>query len=238
MRIEALIFDVFGTCVDWREGVAREVERAGLPVDGHAFADHWRGRYQPAMERIRSEGRPYVDLDVLHRENLAETLAAFDVSLPDPDPDAAADDLARAWEKLPPWPDVVPGLARLRERRLVAPCSNGSIALMANLARFADLRWDAVLGAGLARDYKPKPVVYLASCAALRFAPERVMMVAAHNDDLRAARAAGLRTAFVPRPREHGPEQTSDLAPEEAWDVVATDFADLAARLDEIVPAD
>ena len=223
----ALIFDVFGTCVDWREGVARAVVEAGLDVDAHAFADDWRGLYQPAMERIRAEGRAYVDLDVLHREILDRTLARHGVTLSE----EAADDLNRAWERLPAWRDVPSGLERLRRRFLLAPCSNGSIALMARLARFADLRWDAILGAGIARDYKPKPMVYLASCAALRLSPDRVTMVAAHNDDLHAARACGLRTAFVARPREHGPDQTSDLAPDADWDVVADDFESLAAQL-------
>ena len=227
MRIEALLFDVFGTCVDWRTGVARAVARTGIAADPHRFADHWRGLYQPAMERIRAEGRAYVDLDVLHRENLDATLAAFDRSLAP----EAADELNRAWERLPPWPDVVPGLARLRERFILAPCSNGSIALMTRLARFAGLPWDAILGAGIARDYKPKPAVYEASCAALRLPPERVLMVAAHNDDLHAAKACGLATAFVPRPREHGPAQTSDLEPEGEWDVVAGDIEALADRL-------
>ena len=231
MAVDALLFDVFGTCVDWREGVAAGAREAGLDVDAHRFADHWRGLYQPAMGRVRAQGRAYVDLDVLHRENLDATLGAFGLELSDEKRDA----LNGAWERLPPWPDTVPGLHRLRGRFLVAPCSNGSIALMARLARHANLPWDAVLGAGVARDYKPKPAVYLASCAALRLSPERVMMVAAHNDDLQAARSCGLRTAFVPRPREHGPGQTSDLVPDAGpgahWDVVADDMVDLAARL-------
>ena len=229
----AYIFDVFGTLVDWRTGVARVAERAfaerGLDVDPHAFADHWRGRYQPAMERVRSGGRGYVALDVLHRENLDETLAAFGIGEAfDPD---ARDALNHAWERLPPWPDVVPGLDALRPLGLLAPCSNGSIALMARLARFGGLDWDAITGAEVAGDYKPRPQVYLASCRALGVAPERVTMVAAHNDDLHAARAAGLRTAFVARPDEHGPGQTADLAPTGAWDAVGENLVDLANRL-------
>ncbi|HEU0221275.1 MAG TPA: HAD-IA family hydrolase, partial [Paracoccaceae bacterium] len=136
-----------------------------------------------------------------------------------------------AWERLPPWPDVPPGLARLRSRFLLAPCSNGSIALMARLARFAGLSWDCILGADIARSYKPNPLVYLASCAALRLPPARVMMVAAHNGDLEAARAAGLRTGFFPRPAEHGTGQTTDLAPSQPWHVVASDLLDLAGKL-------
>ena len=143
----------------------------------------------------------------------------------------APDSLNTAWERLDPWPDVTDGLSAMRENRIIAPCSNGSIALMTRLARYARLPWDCILGAEIARDYKPKPAVYLASCAALRLPAHAVMMVAAHNDDLHAARAAGLRTAFVPRPAEHGPDQTTDLAPDAEWDIVADDFNDLAARL-------
>ena len=236
--IEAYVFDVFGTVVDWRAGVARAAGRAfaarGVDADAPAFADAWRGLYQPAMERVRSGGRGYVDLDVLHRENLdlaldrAGIAAAFDAP--------ARDALNRAWERLPPWPDAVPGLTLLRRRAIVAPCSNGSIAMMTRLARWAGLPWDCVLGAGVARDYKPKAEVYLACCAALRLAPHRVMMVAAHEGDLAAARAAGLATAFFPRPLEHGPGQTSDLAPSEDWDAVAEDLVDLAERLTGATP--
>lgn len=220
----ALIFDVFGTCVDWRSSVAREVSRALPDLDPQAFADAWRGEYQPAMEEIRSGRRPYVALDVLHRENLDRVAARLDVAPDDPA------DLARAWERLDPWPDTVPGLHALRERAIIAPCSNGSIALMTRLARHARLPWDCILGAEIARAYKPDPAAYLASCAALQLPPDRVMMVAAHNDDLAAARAAGLRTAFVPRPTEHGPGQTTDLEPRDDWDIIAPDFTALASQ--------
>ena len=227
MAVDALLFDVFGTCVDWREGVAAGAREAGLDVDAHRFADHWRGLYQPAMERVRAQGRVYVDLDVLHRENLDATLGAFGLELSDEKRDA----LNGAWERLPPWPDTVPGLHRLRGRFLVAPCSNGSIALMTRLARHGGLPWDCILGADIVRDYKPKASVYRACAAALRLPPPRVMMVACHNDDLDAARAAGLATAFFPRASEYGPTQDFDLEAREAWDVVADDAADLARRL-------
>lgn len=221
--VQALIFDVFGTCVDWRRSVAREVA-ADLPrVDALAFADAWRNEYQPAMERIRATDRGYVPLDVLHLENLRRVAGRFNVTAPD--------SLNAAWERLDPWPDVVPGLNALKEHRIIAPCSNGSIALMTRLARFGGLPWDCILGADIARDYKPKPAVYLAACAALGLAPGEVMMVAAHNDDLFAARDAGLRTGFVARPNEHGPGQTTDLTPEAEWDVVANNFSALAHAL-------
>lgn len=221
----AFIFDVFGTCVDWRTSVAREVAEVLPDVDAFAFADAWRGEYQPAMERIRSGGRGYVALDDLHRENLDIVLDRFG----DTGVDRAA--LNAAWEKLDPWPDVVSGLAALKTGAIIAPCSNGSIALMTRLAKYGDLPWDCILGADIARDYKPKAEVYLASCAALRLPVDAVTMVAAHNDDLVAARAAGLRTAFVARPTEYGPGQTKDLAPTDDWDLIASDFNDLAAQV-------
>jgi len=222
-RPQALIFDVFGTCVDWRSAVAREVGRVLPQIDATAFATAWRAQYDPAMARIRDGGRGYVALDDLHRENLHLVAAAFGVTAPD--------DLAQAWERLDPWPDVVAGLTAMKRSHIIAPCSNGSIALMTRLARHAGLPWDCILGAEIAQDYKPKPGVYLAACAALRLPPDQVMMVAAHNDDLVAARAAGLKTAFIPRPAEHGSGQTTDLVPGADWDVIATDFIDLAQRL-------
>ncbi len=233
MAIRAAIFDVFGTLVDWRRGIAEAAAPAfaarGIGLDPAAFADLWRAEYQPAMERVRSGARAYVALDALHRENLDRVLAAEGLS--GRFDDAARADLARAWERLPPWPDTVAGLAAIRERAFVAPCSNGSIALMVRLARFAGLRWDAILGAEIARAYKPDPAVYRASAAALGLPPGEVMMVAAHNDDLAAARAAGFATGFVRRPAEHGPGQTGDLAPAADWDAVADDLPALAARI-------
>lgn len=218
---KALIFDVFGTLVDWRTSVAAQVNaafaRKGIDVDGPAFADAWRAEYDPAMALVRSGGRGYVPLDDLHRENLLAVLAAFGAR--DAFGDTEVVEFARAWERLDPWPEVPAALTLLKARRIVAPCSNGSIALITRLARHAGLTWDCVLGADVARDYKPKAEVYLRSCAALRLAPGDVMMVAAHNADLAAARAAGLMTAFLPRPLEHGPGQTTDLGPEADWDV-------------------
>jgi 2-haloacid dehalogenase len=230
----ALIFDVFGTLVDWRSSVATQVTAAfaavGRDVDGGAFADAWRDEYQPAMERIRAGGRGYVPLDDLHRENLMAVLAATrNAAVFEPDEIIA---LSRAWERLDPWPDVPAGLLRLKDRAIIAPCSNGSIALMTRLARHARLPWDCILGADIARDYKPKREVYLASCAALRLPPGQVMMVAAHEDDLAAARAAGLVTAFIHRLDEFGPGRPSDPAPAGNWDIVAPDLHVLADLLD------
>jgi 2-haloacid dehalogenase len=231
---DALIFDMFGTLVDWRSSIATHVTAAfaavGRDVDGEAFADAWRGEYQPAMERIRAGGRGYVPLDDLHRENLMRVLATTgEAATLGPDEIIA---LACAWERLDPWPDVPAGLLRLKERAIIAPCSNGSIALMTRLARHARLPWDCILGADIARAYKPNPAVYLASCASLRLPPGQVMMVAAHEDDLAAARAAGLVTAFFPRTDEVGPDRPADPAPAGSWDVVAHDLHALADRLD------
>ena len=229
----ALIFDVFGTCVDWRSSVARQGmalgERLGIVgIDWLAFADTWRAQYQPQMETVRGGQRPWVTLDVLHRAALDTVLPEFGLGHLSP---AERDELTLAWHRLDPWPDVPAGLMRLKERVIIAPCSNGHIALMVNLARYAGLPWDAILGAEIAHAYKPQPEVYLRSVAALGLTPNEVMMVAAHNGDLVAAAACGLQTAFIPRPTEHGPHQTSDLVPEREFTIVARDFGDLAVQV-------
>ena len=230
--VKALLFDVFGTVVDWRGSVAREAKKALAPkghdLDWHGFARRWRDRYQPAMEEVRSGARPYTILDVLHRENLEALLEEFGVSGLS---DAERDDLNRAWHRLDPWPDAVLGLSRLRRKYIIGTCSNGNIALMVNMARHARLPWDTILGAEVARAYKPQPDAYRLSCAALGLAPEEVMMTAAHNGDLHAAAAQGMATAFVARRTEHGPGQTTDLEADPGFTVVAEDFIDLADRL-------
>lgn len=207
--MRALLFDVFGTCVDWRTAVNREAARFGLPE----IADDWRAQYQPQLETVRSGQRPWVDLDVLHRIGLDIVLR--DRGL-DHVTEAERDELTKAWHRLDPWPDVVEGLTKLKERYIIAPCSNGHIAQSVNLAKHAKLPWDAILGAEIARAYKPDPRVYEASVHALGLEPEEVCMVAAHRDDLIAAQQVGLRTAFVPRPREpEGPPFEADIV---AWD--------------------
>jgi 2-haloacid dehalogenase len=234
-RVRALVFDVFGTVVDWRSGVARDAapflaRHARSRVDPAAFADAWRRRYDPAMEAIRSDRRPFVRLDVLHWENLVAILPAFGID-PAKVPAADLDELNLAWHRLDPWPDVVAGLTRLKSRYIIAPLSNGNVILILDMAKRAGLPWDAILGAELAQAYKPDPEAYLRTVDILAMRPDEVCMVAAHNSDLAAARACGLATAFVPRPAEHGPGQAKDLAPAQDWDVVAEDFGALAEKL-------
>jgi len=233
--VRALVFDVFGTVVNWRDAVAREAapflarhDQAG--ADPAAFADAWRRRYGPAMEQVRSGKRPFARLDVLHRENLEAILPEFGVD-PASIPAEEMDELNLAWHRLDPWPDSVAGLVRLKAGYIVAPLSNGNIILMLDMAKRAGLPWDAILGAEVTQAYKPMPEAYLRALEVLAMRPDEVCLVAAHNDDLAAARRCGLRTAFVPRPLEHGPGQSTDLRAQQEWDIVADDFEQLASRL-------
>ncbi|MXU64943.1 haloacid dehalogenase type II [Oceanomicrobium pacificus] len=234
MAVQALIFDVFGTLVDWRGSIARQLAPVftakGIGTDPAAFADAWRARYDPAMDPVREGLEAYRPLDDLHLENLRHTLLQFGLS--DRFETAELDEMNRVWERLDPWEDVVPALTRLKRDYLIAPCSNGSIAMMARLATHGALPWDCVLGADIARSYKPDPEVYRAAVNALRLDAGEVVMVASHNGDLAAAAACGLKTAFVPRPGEHGPGQTSDLRAEGAWTWVAEDLVQLCDLLD------
>jgi 2-haloacid dehalogenase len=233
-EIKACLFDVFGTVVDWRSSVSRDLaafaRQKGISgIDWVEFAVEWRRLYQPSMEEVRSGRRAWTILDVLHRESLLKLIERYRIEGLSA---ADIDHMNTAWHRLDPWPDVLEGLARLRQRRIIAPCSNGNIALMVNMAKRAGLPWDCILGAETARAYKPLPEAYLASCRHLGLPPAAVMMVAAHNGDLKAAKAQGLATAFVPRPFEHGPGQTSNLAADSSCvDVTAADFIELAERL-------
>lgn len=234
-QVKAIVFDVFGTVVDWREGVARDaapfLARHGRgDIDPRGFADAWRRRYQPAMEECRSGRRPFTRLDVLHRENLDLVLRDHGLD-PARIGEAELAELNLAWHRLDPWPEAVAGLTRLKRKYIIAPLSNGNIALMLDMAKRAGLPWDAILGAEVAQAYKPQPEAYLRTAEVLGIRPEELCLGAAHNGDLAAARRCGLKTAFVPRPAEHGPGQTTDLEPAQAWDVVARDFQDLAAKL-------
>jgi 2-haloacid dehalogenase len=231
IAVKALFFDVFGTLVDWRTSIAREAQALlaplGYGIDWLQFADAWRGEYQGAMEEVRGGRIPFSKLDVLHRRNLERILPRFGL-------EALAEHeratLNLAWHRLDAWPDVPPGLGRLKTRYLLAPVSNGNISLMVDLARRNGLPWDAILGAEIAGDYKPKPRVYLAACEAFDLAPGDCMMVAAHSNDLQHAAACGLRTGHVARPDEHGPRK-GEAEPKIAVDVAAGSVEELAAKL-------
>ena len=229
---KALVFDVFGTVVDWRTSVAAEVDalakRKGFTVDGAKFADAWRAGYAPSMNRVRTGELPWTRLDTLHRMTLDRILAEF--SIPGLT-EAEKNELNRAWHRLRPWPDSVSGLTRLKKKFIIAPLSNGNIALMTNMARNAGLPWDCVLGAELVRHYKPDREVYQSAADFLDLQPADVMMVAAHLGDLRAAKTVGLKTAFVARPLEYGPAGKPDLKADASVDLSAKDFNDLAAQL-------
>lgn len=230
-EVRALTFDVFGTVVDWRSSVIHEGQALGrakgLAVDWPAFADGWRAGYAPAMARVRRGELPWTPIDGLHRMILEELLARFDVTNLSA---AEIEHFNRVWHRLQPWPDSIGGLARLRARYIVATLSNGNMALLVNMAKHAGLPWDCVLSAELARRYKPDPEVYLTAAELLGLAPHQVMMVAAHGQDLAAAAAVGMRTAFVPRPLEYGPGRQPEPNMTTA-DLVISDFHELADRL-------
>lgn len=230
--IRALVFDVFGTVVDWRTSVARDVEavarRKGVTVDGAGFADAWRAAYAPNMNRVRTRELPWTKLDRLHRMTLDRLLVDFKLALSEEETDA----LNRSWHRLRPWPDAVSGLTRLKRKFTIAPLSNGNISLMTNMAKHAGLPWDCILGAELVQHYKPDREVYESAADFLDLPVDGVMMVAAHLNDLRAAKEVGLRTVFVPRPLELGPAGTPDLVADGSVDLIAKDFNDLARLLD------
>jgi 2-haloacid dehalogenase len=228
--IKALFFDVFGTLVDWRTSVAREAQSILAPrnmaIDWLAFADAWRNEYQPAMEEVRAGRIGYTKLDVLHRQMLAKILPRFGLEGLD---DNVLANLTLAWHRLDAWPDVQSGLARLRERFLIAPVSNGNIALLADLARRNAICWDAILGAEIARDFKPQPAVYLAAADAFNLKPNQCLMCAAHASDLKAAAACGLRVAYIVRAQES--PASSAAAPKMPLDLCVRDTLQLAERL-------
>jgi 2-haloacid dehalogenase len=232
VSVKALVFDTFGTVVDWRSSVTREVQelakRKGATVDAATFADAWRAAYGPSMNRVRTGELPWTKLDALHRMSLEKILVEFKLPALT---ETEKDTLNRAWHRLQPWPDAVGGLTRLKKKFIIAPLSNGNISLMTDLAKHSGLPWDCILGAELVRHYKPDREVYLSAAEILDLNIDEVMMVAAHLGDLHAAKALGLRTAFVPRPLEFGPDGKPDLQPDASVDVAANDFRELADRL-------
>ena len=230
--VKALLFDVFGTVVDWRSCISVEIEQIArnhkIKLNASKLADEWRAQYQPSMEAIRNGKRPFTRLDTLHKENLDHVLAANDLTA------FTTDDrthLVKAWHRLKGWPDVSKSLFRLKKKYIIAPQSNGNIALLVNMAKAADLPWDVILGAEIVQTYKPRPEAYERACNALGLTTADCMMVAAHNDDLLAARNTGMKTAFVLRETEHGPSQTTDLEPKFDWDICAANFTVLADQL-------
>jgi len=231
-EVKALTFDVFGTVVDWRGSITAEGKKLGrkkkLALDWVAFADAWRAGYRPAMDRVRRGDLPWTNIDTLHRMILDELLARFRI---EGLAEAEKDHLNRAWHRLDPWKDSVPGLKRLKKKFVLATLSNGNVALLTNMARHAGLPWDCVLSAELFGHYKPDPEAYRGAARLLDLAPGEVLMVAAHKDDLDAAAGAGLRTAFVARPMERGDPAKVDAAPEARFDFNAKDFVDLARQL-------
>lgn len=230
--IKALMFDVFGTVVDYRTSVARALAAAGagarVHADWEAMTDEWRAGYMPATQRVRQGERPWADIDVLHREILDSLLERYGLEGLD---EAARHALTMAWHRLDPWPDSVAGLSRLKRRYIIGTLSNGSVALLVGMARHAGLPWDVVLSAELVGHYKLAPQAYDMAPRFLQLAPHEILMVAAHPNDLHAAARQGLRTAYVHRPLEKGPRSAPHRVEPGTFDLMATDFCDLAAQL-------
>ncbi|HXT81092.1 MAG TPA: haloacid dehalogenase type II [Acetobacteraceae bacterium] len=228
----AIVFDTFGSVVDWRSSLIAELTRfgetRGIAADWTALVDGWRAAYHPSMDRVRKGQQPWVKLDALHRASLDRLVAEAGIKgLTEAD----LDHINRGWHRLKPWPDSVPGLTRLKTRFIIGPLSNGNVALLTNMAKYAGLPWDAVFGSDLFRHFKPDPETYLGVADLLDLQPHQVMMAAAHNNDLANARKCGLMTAFFPRPSEYGPHQKRDFAADQDWDIVATDIEDMASKL-------
>jgi 2-haloacid dehalogenase len=230
--VKAIVFDTFGTVVDWRSSIAADLgawgASHGVKADWLALVDAWRGRYEPQKDRVRNGEIAWTNIDDLHREALISLLPEFGLSGLGEEQVAH---INRVWHRLHAWPDALEGLARLKTRYVIGPLSNGNVALLVNMAKHAGLPWDAIFSCEHFQRYKPHPDTYLGVCRQMYLAPGEVMMCAAHNYDLRAARSVGLKTAFVARPTELGPGQTTDLVPEDDWDVVATDLRDLARQM-------
>ena len=223
-----LAFDIFGTVVDWHGSIAREVEALGLPVDGGEFANAWRARYQPSMEKVRSGELPWTRIDDLHRQNLDEVLETYGkISLDT----AARDELNMAWHRLTPWPDSVEGLTELKKLASICTLSNGNLSLLSDMAKAAGLPWDLILSAEVFKHYKPEPETYLGVCEVFAIKPDQMMMVAAHKSDLRAAAACGCQTAFIARPDEFGAGESIDTSAEPEFTWNATDLPDLARQM-------
>lgn len=228
----AIVFDTFGTVVDWRSSLIADLSTygasRGIQADWPALVDAWRAAYRPSMDRVRKGELPWTRLDDLHRMSLDRLVKEFGIQ------GLTEDDLKHinlGWHRLKPWPDSVPGLTRLKTRFIIGPLSNGNVSLLLNMAKFAGIPWDMIFGSDLFGHFKPDPETYLGVARLLDLRPEQVMMAAAHNSDLAAARRCGLQTAFFPRPAEYGPNQKRDHAAEQDWEIVAQDIQDMASQL-------
>lgn len=230
--VKAIVFDTFGTVVDWRGSILADLagwgERNCVQADWLKLADRWRSRYEPQKDRVRRGEIPWTNIDDLHLDALRSLLPEFGL---DKLSGVQVLHINRVWHRLNPWPEAVEGLTRLKRRYVIGPLSNGNVALLVNMAKHASIPWDAIFSCEYYQRYKPHPDTYLGVCKHLDLSPHEVMMCAAHNYDLRAARSVGLKTAFLPRPTEYGPQQTTDLVPDDDWDVVATDLRDLASQM-------
>ena len=231
-KVGTIVFDVFGTVVDWRSSVIFEVQKVadsqGISIDVTAFVDEWKSCYREGMDRVNRGAVPWTNVDVIYRRKLDELLPAYSLGELS---EAQKDHLNRAWTRLTPWPDSVEGLQRLKKKFVISTLSNGNFAWLVDMAKHTDLPWDCVLTAENARRYKPDAAVYRMAIELFGGDPSRVMLAAAHNYDLAHARSHGMATAFIPRPREYGPDQQTDLSPAEDWDVVAADMIALADTL-------
>jgi len=232
--VKALLFDTFGTVVDWRGSVTRMGERLGARkgiegVDWEAFARAWRAGYRPGMAPVIAGTRPWTPIDVIHREILEEILVTFSIS--DHFDDVEKADMTLMWHRLDPWPDAVPGLLRLKRTYIIGPLSNGATQLLVNMAKRAGIPWDLILSSDITRAYKRDPRAYQAAIAALGMEPHEVMLCAAHNDDLEAAAGQGMRTAYINRPYEYGADQTRDFEATSDWDIVTDHIGGIAEAL-------
>lgn len=234
-NVKAMTFDVFGTVVDWRSSIAREAkmmgEQKGFDFDWDNFADKWRAGYGPSMNKVRTGELPWTKIDVLHRMILDELLSEYNITNLT---ESEKDHFNRAWHRLDPWPDSVPGLTELKKNYVISPLSNGNVALLVNMAKYGGLPWDTVLSAELAQHYKPDPEAYQSTSEFLGFPIEQIMMVAAHKNDLKSAKGQGMMTGYIPRPKEHGPNTTVDSNPEDYIDIIGENFVDFANKMQSL----
>ena len=234
-NVKAMTFDVFGTVVDWRSSIAREAkmmgEQKGFDFDWDNFADKWRAGYGPSMNKVRTGELPWTKIDVLHRMILDELLSEYNITNLT---ESEKDHFNRAWHRLDPWPDSVPGLTELKKNYVISPLSNGNVALLVNMAKYGGLPWDTVLSAELAQHYKPDPEAYQSTSEFLGFPIEQNMLVAAHKNELKSAKGQGMMTGYIPRPKEHGPNTTVDSNPEDYIDIIGENFVDFANKMQSL----